>query len=310
MSMFIPLKKVDAAQRLVFGHIDETPDRSGEVFDYETSKPYFQQWSDAVRKASGGKSLGNVRAMHSAVAAGRLEELEFDDAARRITLKARIVDEAEWQKVVQGVYTGFSPGGRYVNQWPDGAYTRYTGQPSEISIVDLPCIPSAGFTMIKADGGVEQRRFAKAGARNSQADLAMIQQMHDTAVSLGAVCDCDADAGWAEPDDGDQQGDASQKMAKAAGVLMDRLAKAQAQMAQLQAERAEMMTRLEALERRPAAGGPALRAVSKAEDGWSASGGTVSPGDLDALAKIDSPEDRRALSLALIKQAHKRPIFA
>ncbi len=110
MTPFIPLRKADAAQRLVFGRIDETPDRSGEVFDYASSKPEFQAWSEGVQKASDGKSYGNVRAMHGKVAAGKLVGLTFDDAAKSIELCAHIVDDGEWKKVEQGIYTGFSPG--------------------------------------------------------------------------------------------------------------------------------------------------------------------------------------------------------
>ena len=151
-SMVIPLRKVDQVQRMVYGSIDETPDRAGEVFDYTSSKPYFEDWSKTMLEASNGRNYGNVRAMHSNIAAGYLTALTFDDAARRIDLAAYIVDDAEWTKVQAGVYTGFSPGGRYVDQWPDGGLTRYTAQPSEISIVDLPCIPSATFQYVKADG--------------------------------------------------------------------------------------------------------------------------------------------------------------
>jgi len=170
MSLFIPLCKVDAAQRLVYGQIDETPDRAGEVFDYKSSKRHFMSWSKTIQKATGGKSFGNVRAMHGAVAAGKLEDIQFDDKARRIQLTARIVDDGEWEKVEQGVYTGFSPGGRYVKRWRDGNLTRYTAEPSEISIVDLPCIPSASFTLVKADGAEEQVAFNPDGSDDASSD--------------------------------------------------------------------------------------------------------------------------------------------
>lgn len=160
MSLFIPLRKVDAAQRLVYGQIDETPDRAGEVFDYKSSKKHFVAWSKTIQKATGGKSLGNVRAMHGSVAAGKLEGISFDDKTRSIQLTARIIDDGEWEKVEQGVYTGFSPGGRYIKRWRDGNLTRYTAEPSEISIVDLPCIPSASFTMVKADGAEVEVPFS------------------------------------------------------------------------------------------------------------------------------------------------------
>ena len=52
----------------------------------------------------------------------------------------------------QGIYTGISPGGKYQRRWRDGKNCRYTAKPHEISLVDVPCIPSASFTLIKADG--------------------------------------------------------------------------------------------------------------------------------------------------------------
>jgi hypothetical protein len=160
LAMFIPLAKADAARRLVYGAFDETPDRAGEVCDYVSARPAFETWSAELEKASDGKSLGNIRGQHSNVAAGKLVELNFDDAARRIGFVARIVDDNEWRKVEEGVYTGFSPGGRYARRWRDGAHTRYTPLVRELSIVDVPCNPAATFTMVKADGGERQVRFA------------------------------------------------------------------------------------------------------------------------------------------------------
>ncbi len=158
--MFIPLMKADATQRLVFGSIDETPDRSGEVLDYATARPAFEAWSKTFVDATDGKSLGNVRAQHDMKkACGKLVELTFDDDAKRINFVAKIVDDQEWEKVEEGVYTGFSPGGRYTKRWQDGQYRRYTPGVSEMSIVDIPCIPSGTFTMVKADGAEEEVPF-------------------------------------------------------------------------------------------------------------------------------------------------------
>ena len=43
LNLFIPLSKADAAQRLVFGYATaELPDRSGEICDYATTKPYYE----------------------------------------------------------------------------------------------------------------------------------------------------------------------------------------------------------------------------------------------------------------------------
>ena len=162
--MFIPLAKADAAQRLVYGSFDETPDRAREVCDYATAKPAFEAWSEALSKASEGKSLGNIRGQHSNIAAGKLVELTFDDMTKSIGFVAKIVDDNEWKKVEEGVYTGFSPGGKYAKRWKDGDFTRYTPDVRELSIVDVPCNPNATFTMVKADGTEADVEFVMAKA--------------------------------------------------------------------------------------------------------------------------------------------------
>jgi len=44
LDLFLPLAKVDLDRRLVSGVATaETPDRAGEIFDYASSKPYFEQ---------------------------------------------------------------------------------------------------------------------------------------------------------------------------------------------------------------------------------------------------------------------------
>ena len=120
LELFLPLAKVDLDQRIVHGVATaEAPDRGGEICDYASTKPYFETWSAEARSASGGKSLGAVRAMHGRVAAGKLTDIAFDDEGKRILVAAKIVDDDEWLKVTEGVYTGFSQGGRYVKRWPD-----------------------------------------------------------------------------------------------------------------------------------------------------------------------------------------------
>lgn len=160
MKLFIPITKVDAQKREVYGRmVQEVPDSAGEIFDYASSKPYFEAWSEKFSKATDGKSLGNVRAMHQPIAAGKLTQMEFEDADKAIDICAKVVDDAEWDKVDQGLYTGFSIGGDYVKRWTDGTLKRYTANPKEVSLVDSPAVPTATFSMIKADGSTEERKF-------------------------------------------------------------------------------------------------------------------------------------------------------
>lgn len=162
-SIFFQLTKVDEVKRIVSGVATaEVADKANEILDYETSVPYFKKWSAEIEKASNGKSLGNVREMHDNKAVGKLVELNFDDATKSISVSAKIVEESTWQKVLEGVLTGFSIGGDYVKKWKDAAntaLTRFTADPSEISVVDNPCVGIATFEYIKADGSKEMRKL-------------------------------------------------------------------------------------------------------------------------------------------------------
>jgi hypothetical protein len=198
LDLFLPLLKVDLDRCLVTGVATaETPDRAGEIFDYASSKPYFEQWSADALAASGGKSLGAVRAMHAPIAAGKLTDIAFDDEGKRIMVAAKIVDDDEWRKVLEGVYTGFSQGGRYVKRWPDAdtGLIRYTAEPHEISLVDLPCVPDATFDVVK-DGVAEKRAFAPRQLEVAS-DAALEAEEHDFSA---AEREQDAEAGAAMPD--------------------------------------------------------------------------------------------------------------
>jgi hypothetical protein len=162
MNLFARLTKVDEEKRTVTGRAtQEVLDRSGEIFDYASSKPFFEKWSGEISKSTDGKSLGNLRAMHGNVAAGKLTAIDFNDTDKAIDIVTKVVDEAEWQKVLEGVYTGFSIGGSYHKRWTDAEKaTRFTADPCEISLVDLPCVPTASFFDIqKVDGSVMHKVF-------------------------------------------------------------------------------------------------------------------------------------------------------
>ena len=172
--IFARITKVDEARQEVTGRaVAEEVDRSDEVFDYDTSKPEFLKWNADTFADSNGLSHGNVRAMHGNVCAGKLTDINFNDVEKCIDVTAKIVDPTEWNKIIEGCYSGFSIGGRYARKWPDvqngKTVMRYTAVPSEISIVDRPCVQSAkfhnisknSFQLIKRDGSIERRAFGK-----------------------------------------------------------------------------------------------------------------------------------------------------
>jgi hypothetical protein len=163
--IFARILKVDERRRTVIGRaVQEVPDKSGEIFDYASSRPYFEAWSADVSAATGGASLGNVREMHSTVAAGKVTDITFDDHERAIDVAIKVVDDGSWQKVLEGVFTGLSIGGRYLRRWTDVVddqmVQRYTAAPTEISLVDAPCVPTARFfEVLKRDGSVRRVAF-------------------------------------------------------------------------------------------------------------------------------------------------------
>lgn len=155
--LYIPIRKIEEERRLVYGiAAAEEVDRAGEIFDYESSKPYIETWSAQQAKESGGANYGNVRAMHGDVSAGKIvRPIDFDDESRTVNVCIKVVDDGEWRKVLEGVYTGLSFGGQYVRRWEDGAAMRYTLKPQELSLADRPCVASASIVeVVKSDGGV------------------------------------------------------------------------------------------------------------------------------------------------------------
>ena len=108
LQLFIPITKIDVAQRLVTGTIaEEIPDRADEIMDYETAKPMFEAWSAEIVKASNGRSVGNLRGDAWQRRGGQARPHPFDDGARRIATVAKVVDDREWQKVLEGVTPAF-----------------------------------------------------------------------------------------------------------------------------------------------------------------------------------------------------------
>jgi hypothetical protein len=181
LSIFIPLTKVDEEKRLVYGlAATETPDKSDEIFDYESSKPYVKSWTEFFQKATEGKSAGNIRVQHTPTRlAGHAEDVIMNDDSKTIEIAAKVTDDVEWNHVLQGDFTGFSIGGKYIKKWKDpdnSKYKRYTADISEVSLVDSPCNQECVFEIQKADGSLVKHVFKSQIAES----LEKIAQRKDT----------------------------------------------------------------------------------------------------------------------------------
>lgn len=133
---FMPIAKVDKETRTVSGYASTpTKDGDGEIVTL-----------DAIKGALPGyMEYGNIREMHALKAVGVAEEANID--TKGLFLTARIVDDAAWAKCVEGVYKGFSIGGKKLAKTGN----KITGiEMTEISIVDRPSNPDARFALAKS----------------------------------------------------------------------------------------------------------------------------------------------------------------
>ena len=141
MKIYFPIEKVDAERREVWGYAStEARDDQGEVVK-----------RDALIAALGDyMRFANIREMHQLSAVGVVREAAVDD--KGLYVGAKIVDDQAWEKVVEGVYKGYSIGGRVTQRDPSD-YKIITGLTlHEISLVDRPANPEAIFDYWKAGG--------------------------------------------------------------------------------------------------------------------------------------------------------------
>ena len=162
MECFIRIVKLDEESRLIHGRmVPEAPERSqGAIpgdLDYDSAKPALRDWSKACEDTTGGRSKGDVRAMHGTLVAGEVVDLAFSDAERTIGIVVKVVDDKEWRKCAEGCYTGFAVAGGDAGTWQGGSPARRIPRMTELSLVDRPSRPPPRrSTLHKADGSAEK----------------------------------------------------------------------------------------------------------------------------------------------------------
>ena len=194
---------------------------------------------------------------------------------------------------------------------PDTSHIRYTAEPQEISLVDLPCLPDATFEVVK-DGVVEKRAFAaraEAGAEPlSPAEAGAIEQ-REAAWPQAASAAAATEKPTAPAESG-APSNAAEALAKAAGALAEaaqkleraadengRLRKALDEVSPALADLAQRVARLEA---QPLPAKAALRSVAKSADGEAEAFGADEA--VRRLAALPAPE--RALALTKLSLAN------
>lgn len=146
-------------RRLVSGFMDSgKPNKDGLLLDFKSSLPYILKYIAASEKRTDGVSKGAVRLMHKADPVGKIVEWIPDEATQSNPITTRIDDDEAWKKVQARVLTAFSGGWRVVGKmWQDDVLSkemgrvilRYTGDPIEVSLVDVPRVDGCEFQSIE-----------------------------------------------------------------------------------------------------------------------------------------------------------------
>jgi|HigsolmetaAR202D_1030399.scaffolds.fasta_scaffold00010_71 Phage head maturation protease len=177
--LFTPIAKQDTEQRIVYGiastdTLDNQPgvmdgvSYAGDIVDPSAVKDAlddYLQWA-------------NVREMHNPVAAGTA--IAADVINGKLMLAVKVVDDTAWKKVREGVYKGFSIGGRVLKavleKLPDGRYVRRILKLllTEISLVDRPANPDARILVFK---GTAMDKEEEEKTEESPQALAALQKL-------------------------------------------------------------------------------------------------------------------------------------
>ena len=145
---FAPITKVDDEQRMVYGYAStDSKDSQGEIVK-----------SDAIEAALPDyMRFANIREMHTMSAVGVAKSAEVNEGG--LYIGAKVVDDAAWIKVKEGVYKGFSIGGKALEK-ANGIISKL--RLTEISLVDRPANPECVIDTWKAETLEDDDQVAKA----------------------------------------------------------------------------------------------------------------------------------------------------
>lgn len=149
IKVFLPFQKKNEDQRIVEGIAsDESFDSQEQIVKYDAIKKALPHYLGDVDPATGSFRFGNIREMHQASAVGKTLKAVLDDVSKKLHIVVKVVDDNAWKKVKEGVYAGFSIGGRALKVVGNEIHDLVL---SEISLVDRPANPAAVFSLVKFD---------------------------------------------------------------------------------------------------------------------------------------------------------------
>ncbi len=184
--IFVPITKIaktaDGARIITGVMTSEALDLDGQIADYDWAKKEATSWF---------KDWGNVREMHENKAVGKGIDIQFDDAARSITLTSKVVDPLACTKIDEGILKGYSFGAKSVPgnpvkvikdpQAPSGRIVG--GKIVETTLADHPANEDCIFAIAKMAGGKAEVTKGLLAEAISQDDLTKLADPADKTVT-------------------------------------------------------------------------------------------------------------------------------
>ncbi len=145
IKLFIEFTKKDEEKRIVSGYASsEALDSQGEIVEKDAIARALPGYLGEFDQTTQKFRYGNLREMHQLSAVGKTMKAKVDE--KGLWIEGKVVDQVAWEKVKEGVYAGFSIGGKIVKQVGNRIKDLKL---SEISLVDRPANPEAVFAMVK-----------------------------------------------------------------------------------------------------------------------------------------------------------------
>ncbi|CAK0739902.1 hypothetical protein CCP3SC15_1070004 [Gammaproteobacteria bacterium] len=145
--LFVDFTRTDDEARMVYGYATtESLDSYGTIIDLgsvEACLPDYLKWR-------------NVREMHQPSAVGTADELTLD--AKGLFVGVHVVDDMAWTKVKEGVYKGFSIGGKKDYQIGNRIFIKRI---NEITLGDRPSNEDCTFDTFRIFQGEEENSMKK-----------------------------------------------------------------------------------------------------------------------------------------------------
>ncbi len=106
VAFYVPFSKVDEDKKLVSGiATSEAIDSYGDIVRITAIEKALPEYLE----------FGNIREMHGPSAVGTIKEHDLDKKKKNLHITVKVVDDAAWEKVIEGVYKGFSIGGNIID---------------------------------------------------------------------------------------------------------------------------------------------------------------------------------------------------